>query len=55
MTELYFCLDCAALRSITIHGRCETCNSTAVVSQHLPTIQPALTGIERNERENHGC
>jgi hypothetical protein len=53
MSEEHWCCNCERVVYLDIHGKCDCYGSSAVVSQHLPTIQPALTGIERNERENH--
>lgn len=33
--ELFECRDCFHAGTLTIHGRCEACNSDCVISQEL--------------------
>ena len=32
LRERYYCLDCDAVVTLNVHGRCETCQSGQVVS-----------------------
>jgi hypothetical protein len=51
--ERFFCLDCRTLDELNHSGRCATCNSEAVVSEHHQRREfgeYSLFTIERAER-----
>jgi len=51
MSEEHWCCNCERVVFLDIHGKCDCCGSTAVVSLDRPTMQPSGTGIERALRE----
>lgn len=51
-TEAYECGNCYHVGPLNQHGRCEVCDSRAVISAHLVEILVApRTGIERHFAE----
>lgn len=39
MPELYLCLNCCSQGTLNRHGRCEVCDSDAVVSLHAQNYE----------------
>ncbi len=44
--ERWYCCNCEAVRELSVHGRCENCDSGQVVSEFALRLRPVRAEIE---------
>jgi excisionase family DNA binding protein len=47
MPERHYCVNCQQVGELTLHGRCATCGSDSVVSEHASCLLTQKQAAER--------